>query len=88
MVRTKTIEGLVEKPLPIGIVHMVVVLLPRSSGASLQNHRRARAPQPWAALGHYDARAAAPRWAAGPNVCHLPFLFSKAFSNLVSKVNL
>ena len=59
---------------------MVVVLLPRSSGASLQNRRRARALRPWAALGRYDARAPAPAlgyWAE--SMATGPFCFLKHF---------
>jgi len=59
---------------------MVVVLLPRSSGASLQNHRRVRAPWPWATLGQCNASAAAPAlgyWAE--LTATSPFSFSKVF---------
>ena len=86
MVKEKTSEGLVAKLLMVGIVRIVVMLLSKSTGAFLQSHGHVRASRPWAMLGHRDARGN--RACAGPNASHQPFLFSKAFSNLVSKVNL
>ena len=65
---------------------MIVVLLPQSLGASLQNCRRAWATWPWAALGHCDARVAAPALGGWAELVAVGiFLFPKVFSNLGSK---
>ena len=77
MVKVKTSEGLVARLLMVGIVLIVVMLLSKSTGTFVQSHHRARAPRPWAVLGHRDTRVVTPRWAAGPEGAAAgPFLFS------------
>jgi len=89
MVEVKTSEGMVARLLMEGILCIVVMLLSKSSGAFLQSRHRARPPS---ALGHVGLlRRACNRTHAellGRIDSHRPFSFPKAFSNLVSKVNL
>ena len=49
VVKVKISEGLVARLLMVGIVHIVVVLISKSSGAFLQNSQRTRALP---AVGH------------------------------------
>ena len=61
MVKVKTSDGLAARLLTVGIVHIVVMLLSKRTGAFLQIRRRARASRPWAMLGHRDAHVVATR---------------------------
>ena len=74
MVKVKTSEGLVARLLTVGIVHIVPCnkLIDQGLFYKIASTREG------SRVGLL----------AGPNACHRSFLFSKAFSNLVSKVNL
>jgi len=75
VVKVETAEGLFVKPLSVGIVRIVVMLLSKSSGAFLESRRRARAPS---ALSHVGPRSGPPHWATSAHwaaLGSLPFLF-------------
>ena len=91
MVKVKTSEGLVARLLMVGIVRIVPrnKLIDQGLFHKIASARGIpRWAACWAGLLHAPAFHVGPTRAAEPNACHRPFLFSKAFSNLVSKVNL
>ena len=89
IVKVETLEGLFAKPLSVGIVCIVVMLLSKSSGAFLQSRRRVRAPSALGRVGpSRRARNHTSRWAAGPSKWPPTLFFSKAFPNLIAKSKL
>jgi len=89
MVKVEIFEGLFAKSLSVGIVCIVVMLLSKSLGAFLQSRHRAWAPSALGCVG--PSRCTRNRACAGllgQIDSHRPFSFPKAFSILVSKVNL
>ena len=74
VVKMKTSEGLVARLLMVGIVRIV----PRNKLIDQCLFYKI-------ASAREGSRVGPP---ARPNACHRPFLFSKVFSNLVSKVHL